>query len=64
MMGKTAKEELKSLAKGRYFSMAAKFTDTSFSEEMEYSLYIDGTKIHTGQTWKEAFKSLREELSR
>ena len=60
MKFKEAKDELKSLANGRYHSLSYELTEfTRGRLEAECSLYIDSRISVRGSTWQEAFIKMK-----
>ena len=60
-----AKEKLKQIADGEFHRVSYTERDHNDGEVLqECDLYIHGIKkIHSGQTWEEAFKKLDQELN-
>ena len=60
-----AEKKLKKIANGKYRSVGYERTyDEDGGIEQECNLYIAGGSMHTGNTWDDAFRSLKTKSSK
>jgi hypothetical protein len=58
----TARTKLDKIANGEYRSIAYEITETGLDRKIECTVYINGKGRYSGETWEEAFRSLRKSM--